>query len=41
MFRRTYDTVDMNLHSHERVDYIDKMHQNLMNQLTDRTHNNH
>jgi len=41
MLRRTCDTEDMNLHSHERVDYIHNMRQNLMIQLTDRMHNNH
>jgi hypothetical protein len=33
--------VDRNLYSHDRLDYIHKLRQNLMNQPTDRMHNNH
>jgi hypothetical protein len=41
MLHRTYDKVDMRLYFHDRLDYNDKMRQNLMNQLIDQMHNNH
>jgi hypothetical protein len=41
ILHRTYDKVDMSLHFYDRLDYIDKTRQNLMNQLIDQTHNNH